>query len=99
MDWSKNFWISYSIGVLCGIFIMYILSTPRHDQYGNPIGADTTYNKVKLDSIQVQIGKRDTIIYNLKIKLKDDIERSYQLDDTAAVQLFKQLAKSTDTIR
>lgn len=56
-----------------------------------PPPIDTTYSVVKLDSISVEMGKHDTTIYKLKIKLKDDIEKSYQLNDSASIELFKQL--------
>lgn len=55
------------------------------------VHADTSYNKIKLDSINVEIGKHDTVIYNIKIKTKDEIDKVYQLNDSASIELFKQL--------
>lgn len=52
---------------------------------------DTTYSRVTLDSIKVQIGKHDTTIYKLNLKLKEDVEKSYNLPDSDAVALFKKL--------
>lgn len=60
---------------------------------------DTTYSKVKLDSLTIKIGKHDTTIYNLNIKLKDDVEKVYGLSDSATVELFKELVTSSGTIK
>lgn len=52
---------------------------------------DVSYDTIKLDSIKTTIDKRDTIIYNLNVKYKDDVEKSYSLSDSASVELFKEL--------
>lgn len=56
--------------------------------------ADTTYSKVKIDSITKLIDEGDTTIYQIKVKLKDDVEKSYALTDSASVELFKRLVTS-----
>lgn len=66
----------------------YHKDTKLADQITVP---DTSYSKVKLDSIKLNIGKHDTTIYKLNLKLKEDVERSYNLPDSDAVELFKQL--------
>lgn len=78
-----------AIGILIGMGLMDLIHRgSRSETIKQP---DTTFNKVKLDSIKVKVGKHDTTIYKLNIKMKDDIEKSYQLDDSATVNLFKQL--------
>jgi len=99
MELSKSNWVWLCLGVLIGMLIIVMMNEHFGVNGELPTQPDTTYNKVKLDSINIQIGKRDTTIYNLKIKLKDDVERSYQLDDSAAVKLFKQLVTQSDTIK
>lgn len=56
------------------------------------IQPDTIYNKVVIDSIEYNIIRKDTIIYNLKHKMKDEVTKSFELDDSSAVKLFKELA-------
>lgn len=53
---------------------------------------DTTYNKVTLDSIEYNIIKKDSTIYKLKEKVKDEIEKALNADDSIAVEQFKSLS-------
>lgn len=86
--------ISGLIGILLGMGIMELIHNKNVDTSIVTL-PDTSYNKVKLDSIKLQIGKHDTTIYKLNIKLKDDVEKSYLLNDSATVELFRKLATST----
>ncbi len=98
---NKNFGIiviSGLVGVLIGMAIMDLIDKSKESN-NNVIQIDTTYNRVKLDSINVQIGKHDTTIYKLNIKLKDDVEKSYMLNDSSAIELFKELAVQSDNIK
>lgn len=52
---------------------------------------DTAYNKIVLDSIELRIIKKDSIIYNIKNKMKDEVTKVLELDDSSAVKLFEQL--------
>ena len=61
----------------------------------NTIIYDTTYNKVVLDSIEYNIIKKDSVIYKIKQEMKDEVTKSFGLNDSAAVELFKKLV-STD---
>lgn len=94
------------INKTCGFIILLIVVFCIGYGYGNkeyeskvnePISIqDTTYNHIVLDSIQYNIIKKDSIIYQLKIDAKHEIEESNNLSDTATVNLFKQLATSKD---
>lgn len=53
---------------------------------------DTIYNKVTLDSIEYNIIKKDSTIYKLKEKVKDEIEKALNADDSIAVEQFKSLS-------
>lgn len=52
---------------------------------------DTTYNVIVLDSIKYNIKEKDSVITKLKIKYEKDVKNANNLDDTAAVELFKVL--------
>ena len=64
---------------------------------GNVILPDTTYNKVRLDSIKSDIVKYDSTLYELNIKTKEDVKKVYMLSDSASVELLKQLLNRADT--
>lgn len=52
---------------------------------------DTSYNYIVLDSIKYNLISRDSIVYKLKVKYKDDVKKAQNLSDSDAVKLFKQL--------
>lgn len=53
---------------------------------------DTTYNTKVLDSIEYNIIVKDSIIHNIKIEMRDEIAESFELNDSDAIKLFKELA-------
>ena len=52
---------------------------------------DTTYNRFRIDSIEIVIHKQDSIIYDIKEDANKDILESLNDDDSAAVNRFLQL--------
>ena len=54
---------------------------------------DTIYDTRRLDSIEYNIIKRDTIIYNIKQEMKDEIDKSFQLSNNDAIKLFDSLCR------
>lgn len=52
---------------------------------------DTSINRVRIDSIEYYIRSKDSIINNIKIETKYEIENANALSDTASVELFKRL--------
>lgn len=58
------------------------------------IVVDTTYNKTTLDSIDYNIIKKDSFIYDIKQEMKNEVAESYNMGDSAAFELFKELAGS-----
>lgn len=66
----------------------------RAEAIENIVKLDTTYDKVVLDSIEYNIIKKDSVIYNFKQEMKDEVTKSFELSDSAAVQLFRELASS-----
>lgn len=63
----------------------------RAEAIENVVKPDTIYNKVVLDSIEYNITKKDSVIYNIKQEMKDEVTKSFELNDSAAVNLFKEL--------
>ena len=52
---------------------------------------DTTYNKVILDSIQINIKQRDSVITKIKYRMQYEIKKTDTISNDSAVKLFKQL--------
>lgn len=79
---------------ICGCFVGTFAAYKQYqiDSYNKVIQPDTIYNKVVIDSIEYNIIRKDTIIYNLKQEMKDEVTKSFELDDSSAVKLFKELA-------
>lgn len=79
-------------GIICFI-IGYCIADNNNSKidYNNVTLPDTTYNKVTLDSIEYNIIKKDSIIYNIKQKMKYEVTKVLELDDSSAVKLFEQL--------
>ena len=55
---------------------------------------DTTYNTRVLDSIEYNIVRIDSTIYNIKEEMRYEITKSLELSDSATVNLFKELSTS-----
>ena len=86
----------FILGCLIGICAAFYFHHKEHKDAANQvIISDTTYNKVTLDSIEYNIIKKDSVIYKIKQEMKDEITKSFGLNDSAAVELFKKLV-STD---
>lgn len=57
----------------------------------NIVIQDTTYNHIILDSIKYRLIKKDSIIYNIKEDLKDDIQEAINANDSNVVKQFYEL--------
>ena len=82
--------VSISVGLF---FYCYYrgLVRGRAEVTENVVKPDTTYNKVVLDSIEYNIIKKDSIIYNIKQEMKNEVTESFELSDSDAIRLFKEL--------
>lgn len=56
---------------------------------------DTIYNIIVKDSVEHNINKKDSVIYNLKQQMQYDIDKSKNINNDDAIKLFYQLT-STD---
>ena len=52
---------------------------------------NTTYNHIILDSIKYRLIEKDSIIYNIKEDLKDDIQEAINANDSNVVKQFYEL--------
>lgn len=79
--------------ILCLIVLVLILCKVVVNSRSNlPIDeCDTIINTIRIDSIEYNIIKKDTIIYNIKKIQKHEIEKTKYITDSASVELFKQL--------
>ena len=57
----------------------------------NIVIQDTTYNHIILDSIKYRLIEKDSIIYNIKEDLKDDIQEAINANDSNVVKQFYEL--------
>lgn len=57
----------------------------------NIIIQDTTYNHIILDSIKYRLIEKDSVIYNIKEDLKDDIQEVINAKDSNVVKQFYDL--------
>ena len=83
----------FILGCLIGTCAAFYFHYKKYkDDANQAIVPDTTYNKITLDSIEYNIIKKDSVIYNIKQEMKNEITKSFNLSDSAAVELFKELA-------
>lgn len=52
---------------------------------------DTVYNRIVIDSLEYNIIKKDSIIYNIKENVKGEINFAINADDSTTVMLFQKL--------
>jgi hypothetical protein len=57
----------------------------------NIVIQDTTYNYIILDSIKHRLIEKDSIIYNIKEDLKDDIQEAINANNSNVVKQFYEL--------
>lgn len=57
----------------------------------NIVIQDTTYNYIILDSIKHHLIEKDSIIYNIKEDLKDDIQEAINANNSNVVKQFYEL--------
>ena len=86
--------ISFIIGIILGSIVScgIINSIKKQNNTINIENADTTYNKVVLDSIEYNIIKKDSIIVEYKNKFEYEKEQAINDNDSSAIERFKSLA-------
>lgn len=92
-----NKWYLFIILLIIIFFIGYEIGSHNNiTKNTNVFIQDTTYNHIILDSIQYNIIIKDSVIYNLKKEMKNEIDKSRNLTDSASVDLFQWLVTSAD---
>lgn len=83
----------FLLGCAIGAYFAFYFHFKEHkNDVEQMVIPDTTYNKIVLDSIEYNIIKKDSIIYNIKQEMKDEVTKSFGISDSAAIDLFKELA-------
>lgn len=92
-----NKWCLFIILLIIIFFIGYEIGSNNNvSKNTNVFIQDTTYNHITLDSIRYNIIIKDSVIYNLKKEMKNEIDKSHNLTDSASVDLFQWLVTSAD---
>lgn len=66
----------------------YILNDNKHIK---EIIVDTTYNRIVLDSIEYKIVQKDSVIYNYKQQMYEDIKKNNDASNNDVIRTFYQL--------
>lgn len=77
--------IVFSVGYTIGY------SKAKSNINDNIVIQDTIYNHIFLDSIKYRLIEKDSIIYNIKEDLKDDIQEAINANDSNVVKQFYEL--------
>lgn len=89
---SKSNFILFIVIILLILYIIWSGGFRKIDnRTQNIIIYDTTYNTQILDSIEYDIIVKDSIITNLIYVYEEEFIKAENLDDSSAVELFKQL--------
>lgn len=57
----------------------------------NKCNVDSVVNKVRIDSIELVINKKDSTIINIKERINDEIKEANTLSDSSSLLLFERL--------
>lgn len=81
------------IVIIINVLIMMCVSITKPDKHTVNI-IDTSYNKVIIDSIIYNINIKDSIITELKKKVKYEVEQAINDNDSIAIEQFKKLTSA-----
>ena len=80
--------------IILVLFILLMINNRRCDNnidYSVEEICDTIYNYRYIDSIEYKISYKDSIVLNIKYVYEEEIIKAQNLDDSSAVELFKDL--------
>lgn len=55
---------------------------------------DSVINRVRIDSIELVITQKDSIIVNIKNTIEDEVKEANSLNDSASLELFERLVSN-----
>lgn len=88
----KKMLIALLIIVIINLCVTLYISVSNFSTEANSFNkSDTAINHVRIDSIQLVIIKRESIVYKLKEHEKDIENKVISLNDSATWELFKKL--------
>lgn len=88
----KKMLIAIFIIAIINLCVTMYLSISRFSVEANSYNkSDTAINHVRIDSIQLVITERESIVYKLKEHEKDIEDKVISLNDSATWELFKKL--------
>lgn len=87
----KKMLIAIFIIAIINLCVTLYLSISRFSVEVNSYKSDTAINHVRIDSIQLVITERESIVYKLKEHEKDIEDKVISLNDSATWELFKKL--------
>ena len=90
----KNILKILNVVLIIGLVITNVYTYNKLNKFEQVVINDTIYNTIVLDSIDYLITKRDSIIYEIKTKLKYEIEENINSSDSAVVSKFYELVLS-----
>lgn len=83
--------LSFAILTILGFFIFNRCNRDKENKENIIQIVDTAYNKVILDSIQINIKQQDSVITKIKYEMQYEIKKADTISNDSAVKLFKQL--------
>lgn len=87
----KKMLIAIFIIEIINLCVTLYLSISRSVEANSYNKSDTAINHVRIDSIQLVITERESIVYKLKEHEKDIEDKVISLNDSATWELFKKL--------
>lgn len=88
----KKILIAILVIVIINLCATLYLSISRFSVEVNPYNrSDTAINRTRIDSIQLVIIERESVVYKLKEHEKDIDDKVISLSDSATWELFKKL--------
>jgi len=94
MKWlpsKDNIFLWFIILALVGILVLNIGTNKINENSPVEEIPDTTTNSVVIDSIEYRIQYKDSVITNITYVYEEEILKAESLDDSSAVELFKEL--------
>ena len=88
---KKDFILMYVFIIIINLAVFIVLNI-KINKINDRIEYKSCDN-IKIDSLVNEINHKDSIVIKLNKDMKDEINKSYELNDTASLMLFYKLCK------